>query len=216
MKVGVKVHADGNEDPNVRLPAGGFKVQVFGGANASTHLAGILQKVDPSKPFGKFTVTVDARYVVKSYAQSNLGSSSGDYVASGIGTNTNAAWQTASYAQAVSSVGNHQTGGPGGDAFFVTGTALLNPGARAHAGPGGRRQGISQPQDMRADDIDVMPESPGTWQDGDQADDENSVGVNQGSDRDDDWDEDDDDQYGYGMPREEGDLGNTNYNDIDP
>ena len=83
VKVGVKIVKDGEEEPNVNLPLSGFKVQVFGGTQTSPHLAGILQKIDPTKPFGKFKLEVEAKFVVRSYQTSGTAN---EYVASGTGT----------------------------------------------------------------------------------------------------------------------------------
>ena len=93
----------------------------------------MLQKIDPTKPFGKFNIEVEAKGVVKSSNTSNLSSNTGgDYVSSGIGTGGNSHNHEV-YASAVASIRNFQTGGQAQDAFFVTGSSYLNSGA------GGRR-----------------------------------------------------------------------------
>jgi len=81
-------------------------------------LAGIFQKVNPSKPFGKLTLQVDAQYALKTTVKSNLNSNSGtgDYVSSGVGTGT-ADWND-TYAEAVSNQGSTQP-------FFVTGSSMV-------------------------------------------------------------------------------------------
>ena len=127
LKVGINIKKDGEEDANVRLPVGGIKVKVFSGMTDAS-LAGILQKINPTKPFGKFTLEIEAQYAVKSFSKSNINSDSADgvYVTSGVGTGTST-WND-NYAEAVS----HQ--GTTGNPFFVTGSSMMNQG---------RRQGIS-------------------------------------------------------------------------
>ena len=44
--------------PNINLPLGGFKLQCYGGQYQKPSVCGFLQKVDPSKPFGKLKVDV--------------------------------------------------------------------------------------------------------------------------------------------------------------
>jgi len=110
------------DDANVSLPFGGTRTKVYSGMTDAT-LAGIFQKINPSKPFGKLTLQVDAQFAVKAYTKSNITASNGigEYVSSGVGTGT-ADWND-SYAEAVSNQGSTQP-------FFVTGSSLVGQGRR--------------------------------------------------------------------------------------
>jgi len=124
VKLSVNIKSEGEGDPNVRIPVSGMNGKVFSGMTAP-HLIGIMQKIDPTKPFGTFKLEVEADFAYKNKSKSNI-TGTDDYVASGIGTGTGS-WNNDNYAQAVQSAQQ---------SFFVTGSSLMVQG---------RRAGISQP-----------------------------------------------------------------------
>lgn len=57
VKVVIKILPD-DDEPNALLPLNGFKVQSFGGTYAKPNVCGYLQKIDPTRPFGKMKLEV--------------------------------------------------------------------------------------------------------------------------------------------------------------
>ena len=93
VKVEIGISAEEGSDPNCRLPLTSYYTQLYARNVQVKPVCALLHKIDPTKPFGRFKLTVDAKRGKTSFSNigrgtGNLGANMGVYTSSGIGGRT--------------------------------------------------------------------------------------------------------------------------------
>lgn len=75
VEVGIQEAADSTQPLNCRLPKTNYFTQVYAKGLTVRPVMALIQKIDPSKPFGSFKITISAKRMRQNF--SNVGRSYG-------------------------------------------------------------------------------------------------------------------------------------------